>query len=254
MNTEISFNGLVEFMREVAIEDYGYEDVRDADSIKVLTYFISPHKFTKDKFIKSCVLENLAKKIDIYPVQVDSRHELVNSSINLYRDFADFNSTVVYISLDEYDKVPKLSVLDRNNLSEEDTKKLIQRGREWLEVLYATEKNKEIKNFCSWRLSNTIESLIAKTDSEIDWPFVYLGKVVGFAIGDDEKIFPNVPFEGMVVDGYENGFCSIGHLLPLINAKDSKKFGHLIGKDVKYHFQGICRDAFGAPYGELISI
>ncbi len=256
---EINFLALAEFFRKMINEDYGDAAVMmEADPKKVLTYYLTPWAkgFVTETFLKSKIFgEVICSKLDKYRLESiggykpNDQHQ---ESIQLYHKFVEFNPDVVYVKFDGTKENDNLVVLKRQSLSEENKKELVSRAEEWLPVLYEVEK--DVKDFFWFRLSNSLESLLAKVDPIIDRPFVYYGKAIGFVTEDSSpNNFPTVGNCGMVVDCFENHPCSNGALIPLVNVCP-ERFSHLVGRTVKYHFLDINRNYYGAPYGELITI
>jgi len=259
MNPEPSLDVLVEFFREFIIRNWGkgegFEDITTASPEKVLSDYISPqwNRELAPAFIETKILDGADFKKYSLPVVKGEVDPQDSTSLKLYEDSCIFfNPSVVFADFNPYQSEKlNLSVLTRDMLSEKQLAELVGRGEKWLDLFYKIEKEREF--FWSWRFSIRVESLLAKAEPYRTRDFVQAGKVIGFNDIDNPE-FPSVGSSGAVVGGFEKHHCANGvGLISLINT-DKNKFGHLLNKEVRYHYRGIVRDYAPLPYGELIAV
>lgn len=285
------YDPLISFFRQIIDEDFGYSDVKDAHPYHVLIVYIGARlcgSHVSPRFIQSEILgPEITAKLNQYNLKLNDKHELDPDHLDSNQIYDNlvryFNPNILYTHFEPYQKNgPNLSVLHRNSLTEEDKKQIIQRGEQWLELLYPLERknpkpgtedppqNLQIESFYNWRFTNTIESLIAKIDPSIERDFIHKGEVVGFSESlppewNEEKFFKMIDagkvefptaygIPGLMVNGFDQSWWDNLDLLPLTNTNNPARFQHLIGRHVHFHYTNFVRTMVGTPYGELIHV
>jgi hypothetical protein len=271
----IDRKALIDFFRQIILTDWDYEDVKDADDNKVLTDFTGPHTlpdstggYIDHEFLKSKVFgEVICSKIKKYKIELDNEHWWENpvrrmkndgKSLELFSRYVHFfNPDIVYRYFAPYeDGDHNLFVLERQSLNETERRQLIQRGENWLNVTYDIHAEMETYHGWGWYLSKILEYMIAKADPDANRDFIHSSKVMGFF---RDGIVSNSA-EGMKVENFDQ---SKSNKYPFILLKDGfkpKRFNHLIGQEVRYHFVDYFsytdKDCYGRvlPYGKLVSI
>ncbi len=252
----ITEDTFIKFFRKVTVED-GYQEAATASPDDLLKDFLSV-RFSDFLIIPpfhNLLLfdEGIRSRLKRYTLSLNEQgivDQKDTQSSAWHDSFVKFfNPEVLYSSFASYEKEENLLVLSRGSLNEEEKSRLIKRGEKWLEVLYLIEARKE-NRLWEWRLSNDVESIVAKVNPSIERPFIHEGIILSYDPGDREM--GTLP--GMTVDGFNRPPWEGYDKINLINVNDQSLFGHLIGKRVRYHYVDFVRSYTAIPYGELISV
>lgn len=239
------------FLKEGAegVEDF-YESRGFDDIFYLMGRDVGDHCFMS----KHVLGPPLSKKLEKYSIKIPRGMEDPEAAVNFCAEtaetymtlFDEFNPSVLYAAFFQFASMEdgtNLVALRQYDLEPGERACLISRAESMLDALepssnYYLRRGGYIDPWDG--LKKKIQTLIARANPMLERDYIKTGKVVGWVVPND---YYN---PGMLVETPDVGEVTIR------NCENMRKFGHLRGGLIRYHFRGYER-TFDNPYGNLVS-